>query len=258
MSVFDLMAARTPADRTGTVIVTGATGGIGRVLTNGLAADGHRLHLLGRSVQVLRELSSGVSATYSSVDLGDERAIRAFCRDWTEPLYGLIHNAAVVHVNAVDGPDALDEWTDTLRVNLLAPYLLTNGLQGRIVDGGRIVTISSQLGRVGRAGYGAYCASKFALIGATKCWAYELGARQITVNAVLPTWVSTAQALGDARRQSEQQGIDLDEHLAGVVSGLELRRMTRPEEVAALVGYLLSDAAAGVSGQGWQLTAATG
>lgn len=238
--------------------MTGATGGIGKALIQRLAADGHRIHLMGRSIQALSELATDIPATFSSVDLSDEQAIRKFCRDWTEPIYALVHNAAVVHVSAVDGPDTLDEWTDTLSVNLIAPYLLTNGLQDRIVDGGRIVNISSQLGRVGRAGYGAYCASKFALIGATKCWAHELGARQITVNAVLPSWVSTAQALGDAQRQSEEQGIDLDEHLAGVVSQLELRRMTRPEEVAALVNYLLSDDAAGVSGQEWLLTAATG
>jgi 3-hydroxybutyrate dehydrogenase len=252
------MAMRTPDNHTKTVIVTGATGGIGTALTHRLAAEGYRLHLMGRSIEALREFSLDISATCSSVDLSDERAIRGFCRDWTEPLYALIHNAGVVHVSAVDGPDALDEWTDTLSVNLLAPYLLTNGLQDRIVNGGRIVTICSQLGRVGRAGYGAYCASKFALIGATKCWAYELGARQITVNAVLPSWVSTSQALGDAQQQSEQRGIDLDEHLAAVVSQLELRRMTRPEEVAALVDYLLSDDAAGVSGQDWLLTAASG
>lgn len=252
------MDVRTPVNHAETVIVTGATGGIGKALTHRLAADGHRLHLMGRSIEALRELSLDVSATCSSVDLSDERAIRVFCRDWTEPLYGLVHNAGVVHVSAVDGQDALDEWTHTLSVNLLAPYLLTNGLQDRIVNGGRIVTISSQLGRVGRAGYGAYCASKFALIGATKCWAHELGARQITANAILPSWVSTAQALGDAQRQSEQLGIDLDEHLAAVASQLELRRMTRPEEVAALVSYLLSDDAAGVSGQDWHLTAAPG
>lgn len=252
------MAVTTPTHRTGTVLVTGATGGIGKALVHHLAVAGYRLHLMGRSTPALRELSSGISATYSSVDLSDGRAIRVFCRNWTEPIYALIHNAAVVHVGAVDSPDALDEWTETLSVNLIAPYLLTNGLQDRIVDGGRIVNISSQLGRVGRAGYGAYCASKFALIGATKCWAQELGARQITVNAVLPTWVSTDQALGDARRQAEERGVDLDEHLAGAVSRLELRRMTRPEEVAALVGYLLSDDAAGVSGQDWLLTAATG
>ncbi|MFD7749842.1 SDR family NAD(P)-dependent oxidoreductase [Streptomyces sp. NPDC059698] len=252
------MADGTPAHRAGTVIVTGATGGIGRALVHRLAADGYPLHLMGRSSRALSELASDLSATYSAVDLSDERAVREFCRDWQEPVYALIHNAGVVRVSPVDGPDALEEWTDTLSVNLLAPYLLTNGLQRRIVDGGRIVTISSQLGSVGRAGYGAYCASKFALIGATKCWAHELGERQITVNAVLPSWVSTDQALGDARRQSEQQGIGLDEHLAGVVSQLELRRMTRPEEIAALVGYLLSDDAAGVSGQDWHLTAATG
>src|SRR5205807_6614291 len=161
-----LMAAEAPAHHAETVIVTGATGGIGKALTRRLAADGHPLHLLGRSVQALRELSLDTSATCSSVDLSDVHAIREFCRDWTKPLYALIHNAAVVHVSAVDGPDALDEWNDTLAVNLLAPYLLTNGLQDRIVNGGRIVTISSRLGRVGRAGYGAYCASKFALIGA--------------------------------------------------------------------------------------------
>lgn len=252
------MAVRPPADRPKTVIVTGATGGIGTALIHRLAADGYRLHLMGRSTQVLRDLSSGISATWSSVDLSDERAVRAFCRDWTDPLYALIHNAGVVHVSAVDDPDALDEWNDTLSVNLLAPYLLTNGLQDRVVNGGRIVTICSQLGRIGRAGYGAYCASKFGLIGATKCWAHELGARQITANAVLPGWVSTSQALGDAQRQSEQKGINMDKHLAAIVSQLELGRMTRPEEVAALVSYLLSDDAAGVSGQDWHLTAATG
>jgi NAD(P)-dependent dehydrogenase (short-subunit alcohol dehydrogenase family) len=154
-------------------------------------------------------------------------------------------------VKRIDEPADDRFWDEVLDINLNGVQFLTRGLVKHIPDRGRIVNISSQLGQEARAGYGAYCASKFALIGLTKVWAKELGPRGITVNAVCPGWVKTDQAVGDMERLAREKGVPVEKLYKEICEPLELRRFTEPEEVAQLVGFLVSPEGSGVTGRDW-------
>ena len=92
---------------------------------------------------------------------------------------------------------------------------------------------------------------KFALIGLTKVWAKELGPRGVTVNAVCPGWVKTDQAVGDMERLAKEKGVPVEKLYKEICEPLELRRFTEPEEVANLVGFLVSPEGSGVTGRDW-------
>lgn len=244
----------TRSAKRGTVVLTGATGGIGAQIARETTDAGYDLQIVGSRAGRLEVLASelrsrsGATVSCHTVNLAKRDEVEAYCAHVQPPLYGLINGAAVVHPN----DDRLSTWHQVLDVNLTAPYILVNALKSKIANGGRIINISSQLGRAGRMGYGAYCASKFGLIGLTKCWAKELGPRQITVNAVCPSWVSTPQAAEDNRRL-----IGAGQLPETFEASLELNRMTTPSEVADLVCFLLSERGRGVSGRDWLLTSIT-
>lgn len=240
-----------------TVLLTGGSRGIGLAIAREVLARGHAVHLIARDLDRLigaaRQLSGSGLVTFTCLDLADPAAIDGFCRQWQRPLYGIVNNAGWCRVGRIDedGPDA---WGEILAVNLTAVHHLTRGLVRVLQRPGRIVNISSQLGQEGRAGYGAYCASKFGLIGLTRCWAKELGGEGITVNAVCPGWVATEQAIDDMTRLAAAAGVPTDEYRRQVCAPLELKRFTEPAEVAALVGFLLSPAASGITGRDWLLS----
>src|SRR6185295_11541383 len=182
--------------------------------------------------QTVTELKKRGPIEGTVLDLSDRAAVKKYCAQWSGPLDALINNAAICHVKRIDEPAEDRLWDEVLDINLNAVHFLTRGLVQHIPSNGRIVNISSQLGQEARAGYGAYCASKFALIGLTKVWAKELGPRGITVNAVCPGWVKTDQAVGDMERLAREKGIPVDKLYQEICEPLELRRFTEPEEVA--------------------------
>lgn len=118
---------------------------------------------------------------------------------------------------------------------------------------GRIINISSQLGKSGRAGVGPYCAAKFGIIGLTKCWAKELGQREITVNALCPGWVYTEMTRIEIGQRAKEKGISHDQFLAEICQPLELKRLNTPDEIAGFVESLLSAKASGITGQDFLL-----
>lgn len=237
------------------VLVTGANRGIGLAIAEALAAKGYALDLIVSS-EVSADTLRGTAFARTtggrihSLDLADAASVEAFTSSWRQRVWGIVNNAGICKTFGLydAGDDPLDK---VLGTNLVGPYLLTRGLLKHLERPGRIVNIASQLGQEGRAGYSAYCASKFGLIGMTKCWAKELGAEGITVNAVCPGWVGTDMSLEDLSRMAIDQGVSPDQFYEQICAPLELKRFTAPAEVASLVAFLISDEASGITGRDW-------
>ncbi len=248
-----------------TAIVTGGGAGIGHATALCLAAAGARVALCGRQLapvtRVAAEITAaGGNAYAAACDLRDPTATRRFVADVHAAWGGidiLVNNAGGTGWTPLRGAapgDGLDErdtlWRDILAVNLDAVWHVTRAVLPHMTGPrGRIVNISSVLGRFGVPGFAAYCTAKHGVIGFTRALALELAPERITVNAIAPGWVSTEMSVASMRAQAAAGGVTFEEFLAQAMRGVPLGRMIEPAEVASLVHYLASDAAAGMTGQ---------
>lgn len=237
------------------VLVTGASRGIGLQIARGLANQGYRLLVTAnseKSVKSLREQEFVLAGQVSvhALDLASRASIEEFASEQLEPLWGIVNNAGICKTLAIEdaGEDPFDE---VLSTNLIGPYFLTKKLLKHLLRPGRIINISSQLGQEGRADYAAYCASKFGLIGITKCWAKELGSQGVTVNAVCPGWVDTEMSRIDMARMAHEKKVDPVQFYEDICEPLELKRFNSTAEVANLVSFLLSEQGSGITGRDW-------
>jgi len=114
---------------------------------------------------------------------------------------------------------------------------------------GRIINVSSVLGKFGVPGYSAYCATKHGMIGFTRALALEVVGRGITVNAICPGWVDTEMARFGIEESAANQGITPEEFKKQAVAAVPIGRFLDADEVAKLVLYLASDKAGGITGQ---------
>lgn len=226
--------------------VTGASRGIGRATALALANAGFDIILsyasdLDAAKQVCQQIEhQGQKAAYVHWDFSDPNLDLEGCVAETLKTYGcpdvLVNNAGMTR----DGLFAVlskKNWDTTLKVNLDSFYSITRGVVRHMLKrrSGRIVNITSLAAQRGNAGQVAYCASKAGLIGATKALALEVASRGITVNAVAPGLIAT----------------QMSEHLDAedLKKQIPLGRFGRPEEVASVVEFLCSDAAAYITGQ---------
>ncbi|MHA1960755.1 MAG: SDR family NAD(P)-dependent oxidoreductase [Candidatus Thorarchaeota archaeon] len=234
----------------GMIIVTGASRGIGFAIASKLLQADYSVHMIARDREALQQAVRNLpgEVTYSSVDLSSRLQINQFVDEWDEQLYAIVNNAGIWAEERIDEPDS-GIWDPIIRLNLEGTYFLVKGLQEWIVDGGRIVTISSQLGTKGRAGFGAYSASKHALIGLTRCWALELGGRGITVNAICPGWINTESNIKEIGEQAKEKGITVAARISQITEHLSLGRFIEPEEVASLVAFIVGRESSGITGQ---------
>lgn len=244
-----------------TVLVTGACGGIGQSITKTLLKDGYSIIALGRDKKKLAMLKDK-NKLFGKIDtrvldLLSLNDISKTVDSVDGKIFGIINNAGICITESISQrksiKKALRDWNEVINVNLTGPFMLTRLLIPKLLSPGRIVNISSQLGIEGRAGYGSYSASKFGLIGLTKCWAKELGERQVTVNAICPGWVQTQQAVNDMKRLAKERGIAERKYYNEICHPLELKRFTMPEEIAFLISFLLSDRGKGITGRDWLL-----
>lgn len=151
----------------------------------------------------------------------------------------------------VQHPDEL--WYRMLDVNLNGPYrTIKLCLPGMIERRwGRIVNFASTAANVGYPMYGAYCASKSALLGLTRCVALEGAAHGVTCNAINPGWVATDSNYSACQQEIAIAGLDMtvEQYRAKVATGLPQKRFLEPGEVAALAAFLCRDEAFGIAGE---------
>ncbi|HXF47225.1 MAG TPA: 3-oxoacyl-ACP reductase FabG [Burkholderiaceae bacterium] len=231
---------------TAAVLVTGANRGIGRAIALRLARDGYDLLLHHRASEaaieeVAREVMAlGRAAHVVRFDIADraaaERELARLVEERGAP-YGIVCNAGIARDNVFPAL-AGDDWDAVLRTNLDGFFNVVHPLVMPMVRRrapGRIVTIASLAGQIGNRGQVNYSASKAGLIGATKALAVELASRKITVNCVAPGLIET-----DMTRD-----LDTTELLKHIPAG----RPGKPEEVAAVVSFLMSPDAAYITRQ---------
>jgi NAD(P)-dependent dehydrogenase (short-subunit alcohol dehydrogenase family) len=219
-------------------VVTGGGQGIGRAVAGRLQADGLRVAVLDLNVEQVEALLA------LRVDVSEPEAVRRAFATVAERLGPVDVVANVAGIYGDHRPvreQSLDNWRRVLAVNLDGTFLCAQaGLRGMLERGwGRIVNIASGQAIRPRPTIAPYAASKAAVIGFTKALALEVAARGVTVNAIMPGVTDTAMP--------RQHGSE--ERLVEQGRRNPMRRIGRPEDVAGVVAFLVSDDAAYITGQ---------
>ena len=229
-------------------LVTGASRGIGRATAIELGGCGASVVVNYRgqaeaAAAVVGEIeAAGGRAIAIQADVSDGAGVDRIVKATTETYGGvdiLVNNAGITRDNLLLRMKD-EEWDSVFNTNLRAAYLLTRAVLRPMMRArwGRIINITSVAGLVGNAGQANYAAAKAGLIGFTKSVAREMAPRGITANAVAPGFVESDMTAG------------LSESLRQAALGaIPLERFGQPQEVAQVVAFLASDAAAYITGQ---------
>jgi ketoreductase len=241
-------------------VVTGATSGIGLAVARLLANRGHRVHIGARTeenvvstVKSLRE--EGLDVEGSVVDVRSGESVQRFVRDAVERFGGIdvLVNNAGISGGGVTADLADQVWEDVIDTNLNSVFRVTREVLNaggmREKSRGRVINIASTAGKQGVVLGAPYSASKHGVVGFTKALGNELAPTGITVNAVCPGYVETPMAHQVRRNYANAYGTTEDAILEKFNAKIPLGRYSTPEEVAGLVGYLVSDTASSITAQ---------
>ncbi|MBU6378247.1 MAG: SDR family oxidoreductase [Gammaproteobacteria bacterium] len=223
------------------VCIVGAGGGIGQATARRFMADGYRVIVMDRPGPAMDAIAKECGTHATGLDLRDPASVRAAfetARQTTAEIDALICLSGIVD-NGKLATLTLERWNEVLAINLTGTFLCCHAAQTWVRDGGRIVLTGSLSGRTGGVITGAaYAAAKAGIEGLTKSMAQEFAPRGITVNCIAPGIIDTPM---------------LDVHpadrKAAMSATVPLKRMGRPEEVAATIAFLASEGAAYITGE---------
>jgi 3-hydroxybutyrate dehydrogenase len=235
-------------------LVTGAASGIGRAVAVDLAMHGAQVLVADLNAE---EGEAAAKAIPGSVFMKADVSSRADCRalvDRATAEWGgvdvLVNNAGLQYVSPVEEfPE--DRWEQLVRIMLFGAFYLTRYAIPHMYERrwGRIVNISSVHGLVASPYKSAYISAKHGLNGFTKTIALEAAEKGVTVNAVCPSYVRTPLVEKQIADQARVHGISADAVIRDIMlAPAAIKRLLEPEEVAAYVTFLCSDAAAGITG----------
>ena len=240
-------------------IVTGASKGIGRVVSQVFAREGAKVVCAARSADLVRETASlveraGGSALAVVADLSREDQVKTLVAkavDAFGSLDCLVNNAGDGGPTTPIQDYSLDDWMYTINSCLTSSYLWSRFAVPAMIAAGRgaIVNIASMAGKRGMAYRVGYCSAKAGQIGMTAGLAVELGPHKITVNAIAPGAVEGDRIDRMIAAQAEVRGISVEQQRKTFIDRSPLRRMTTAEDVAWMAVFLCSDHARSISGQ---------
>ncbi|HEV8722219.1 MAG TPA: SDR family NAD(P)-dependent oxidoreductase [Candidatus Binatia bacterium] len=239
-------------------LVTGGGTGIGKAIAVQMAQNGAKVAIASRGwehVERTAEQSSKLGLRMLPIQMDVrkksdvERGIATIAAEWGA-IHILVNNAGISGLSLISDPSD-SKWYDVIDTNLSGMYLVTKTVLKHMPDhsAGRVINISSVLGKFGVPGYTAYCAAKHGMIGFTRALALEVVNRGITVNTICPGWVDTEMASLGINETAALQGITPEEFKAQAVGAVPIKRFLDPDEVAEFVCYIASDAAKGITGQ---------
>ena len=229
-------------------IVTGASKGIGRAISLNLAKNGCDLFLISRTEQDLKKVKDEilqnykVNVSYHILDITNFESVQEIFETIiikANSIDILINNAGITRYNILARMN-LNQWNDVINTNLngyfnCCKHIIKHMMKNKY---GRIINISSIIGKNGNPGQINYSSSKAGLVGLTKSLSKEVGARNITVNSVAPGFIKTDMTK------------DLDESNKNIfLENISLKRFGNAEEVAELTTFLASDKASYITGQ---------
>lgn len=229
-------------------LVTGGSRGLGRAICIKLSQMGIPVIINYQSNQSAAEQvmeavkENGVDACILKFDVSNKEEVEKCLKAWEDEhendyIAYLVNNAGVTRDNVMFMMSD-EQWHDVMDISVNGMFYVTRYLLPKMMmrrHGGRIVNMSSLSGLKGLAGQSNYCAAKAAVIGATRALAQETAARNVTVNAVAPGFIET-----DMTKDLPKEEL---------LKMVPMKRFGKPEEVAELVGFLCSDAAAYITGE---------
>ena len=226
------------------VLVTGASGGIGKAIAMQLSSSGADLCLTGRNKSELENLQKIIGGNCQIIisDLSNSEGINNLA-DQAQEIMGqidiLVNNAGITKDNLFMRMSE-DDWNEVININLNSIFKLTKQLIKGMIKRryGRIINITSVIGVAGGAGQSNYSASKAGIIAMSKSLAQEVGSRSITVNSIAPGFIETNMTaeLSDDRKED-------------ILRSISLGRLGKPNDIAGAVCFLASDKASYITGQ---------